>query len=274
MDYEFILDGMTWSFSRLNSFGKCNYEWFLHYIECNKGAGGFFSDYGSFVHLILQKYLSGELEIFELPTYYEEHYEENIHYDPPKNNYVDLKQRYYEKGLDYLTNIDLDRDSIAEILGVEKEIHFNLDVDGKEIPFVGYIDLLTEEKDGSIVVTDHKSSSIKILKNNKVSKTDQDHFLEFKRQLYLYSKAVIEEYGKPPTKLRWNMFKDRTWIEIDFDQMEYEESLEWARDVIRQIYKEQDWLPDTSNEFFCNNLCSMRFNACPYKITRYDKNVD
>lgn len=273
--YDFILDGMIWSFSRLNAFGKCNYEWYLQYIECVEGVGGFFSDFGSFMHDILEKYLKRELSFFELVPYYENHFNERIHFLPPKNNYVDLSEIYYEKGLDYLMNLDLSPENFYSILGIEKKVQFSIKGhDGKEFPFVGYIDLLVEDDMGNITVIDHKSSSIKILNNGKISKPDQEHFLEFKRQLYLYSIAVIDEYKRPPKKLKWNMFKDRTWIEIDFNMEEYEEAIEWAKNTLEKIYKEKDWLPDNNNEFFCNNLCSMRMSACPYKKTnRYGGHI-
>lgn len=268
--YDFILDGMVWSFSRLNAFGKCNYEWFLHYLECNEGAGGFFSDFGSFMHDILEKYLTGKLTYFELVPYYENHFDENIHYSPPQNNYVDLKDSYFEKGRDYLLNININPADFYKILGVEKKIEFIIEGDDrKQFRFVGFIDLLVEDELGNITIIDHKSSSIKMLKNGEVSKQDKDHFLEFKRQLYLYSIAVINEYKRPPKNLKWNMFKDNAWIGINFKQEEFEDATKWAKDVIKQIYVEELWLPDNSNTFFCNNLCSMRYNACPYKKTRY-----
>ena len=33
-DYGFIIDAMKWSFSRLNSFYNCPYEWKRKYIDC------------------------------------------------------------------------------------------------------------------------------------------------------------------------------------------------------------------------------------------------
>ena len=71
--------------------------------------------------------------------------------------------------MDYLDNIDLDLDSY-EILGVEKKVEFELF--GKR--FVGYIDLLLRDKQtDEIIIVDHKSASIKILKNGNISKSDQ-----------------------------------------------------------------------------------------------------
>ena len=51
-ELDFLLGTMQWSFSRLNSFYNCPYEWFLHYIQCNKSENGFFGEYGSLIHKI------------------------------------------------------------------------------------------------------------------------------------------------------------------------------------------------------------------------------
>lgn len=48
-ELDFLLGTMQWSFSRLNSYYNCPYEWKLHYLECNKSENGFFGEYGSLV---------------------------------------------------------------------------------------------------------------------------------------------------------------------------------------------------------------------------------
>ena len=256
---SFIIDIMTWSFSRLNSFYNCKYEWYMHYIECIKSQSNFFSEYGSLLHSILEKYAKGELSLFELNQYYENHFNEEIPHDAPPNNYVDIRQSYYDKGVDYLDNIDLDLDSY-EILGVEKKVEFELV--GKK--FIGFIELLVRDKQtGEIIIIDHKSASIKILKNGNISKSDQAHFLEFRRQLYLYSIPIIKEYGKV-SKLKWNMFKDRRWIEVPWKQEEYNEAIQWTKDTLELIEKETEWAPNP-DPYYCRYLCGQSNNACEYK---------
>ena len=258
-ELDFLLDTMTWSFSRLNSFYNCPYEWFLHYIQCNKSENGFFGEYGSFIHEILEKYANGELSLFELNQYYEERFNEAIPHDAPPNKYVDIRQSYFDKGLEYLNNIDLILDNY-DVLGVEKKVEFQ--IAGRD--FVGYIDLLVRDKiTGELIIIDHKSASIKILKNGNISKTDQKHFLEFKRQLYLYSIAVIKEFG-PVSKLKWNMFKDQKWIEIPWKKEEYDEAIKWVEDTLKLIENEKEWLPK-QEFYYCNYLCGQRNHACEYK---------
>ena len=259
-ELDFLLDTMTWSFSRLNSFYNCPYEWKLRYIDCNKSENGFFGEYGSLIHKILEKYEKGELSLFELNDYYEEHFSENVPHDAPPNKYVDIKQSYYEKGIDYFNNIDLDLDKY-EVLGIEKEVRFQI----AEKDFVGYIDLLLKEKEtGKIIILDHKSASIKTLKNGKVSKSDQEHVREFIRQLCLYAIPIIEEYGHVD-ELWWNLFKDRNWLKMPFKKEDYDEAIQWAKDTLALIENEREWLPNNSSSYYCSYLCGQRNHACEYK---------
>lgn len=250
---------MTWSFSRLNAFYTCPYEFYLHYIECNKASENFFGQFGSFIHSILEKYAKGELNIFEISQYYEDNFDKEITEPAPPNKYVDMRQSYYDKGLDYLDNIDLILEDY-KVLGVEKKIEFEI----MEYNLVGYIDLLLQDKEGNIIVLDHKSASLKFKKNGEISKSDLQHFTDFKRQLYLYSMAIINEYKKPPKYLWWNMFKERKHIKIDFNDDDYNEAVSWAKNTIKLIEDETMWLPNP-NQFYCRYLCGMRNNACEYK---------
>lgn len=255
----FLVDGMKWSFSRLNSFHSCKYAWYEQYMNCNKGISNFFASYGSFMHKILEMYEKEELTLFELPMYYEDHFHEEVTEDAPPNKYVDIKQSYYDKGLDYLNDISLILDDY-EILGVEKEVHFKI----SECDCIGFIDLLLKDrKTGDIIILDHKSASLKFKKNGEISKQDADHFQEFKRQLYLYSDAVIREYGKADY-LEWNMFRDQKHVKIPWKKEEYEEAIKWAEDTLIEIREEELWLPNDESFYYCNYICNQRM-CCPYK---------
>ncbi len=256
---RFIIDTMIWSFSRLNSFHTCPYEFYLHYVLCNRGCNNFFGQFGSFVHKILEGYANGELSLFEISQYYEDNFWEEVNENAPPNKYVDIKQSYYEKGLDYLDNIELILEDY-EILGVEKEVRFKIG----NYEMLGYIDLLLKDKKSSeIIILDHKSASLKFKKNGDISKTDLQHFLEFKRQLYLYSMPIIEEYGKVDF-LEWNMFKDRKHIKISWCKEEYDEAISWAKETVEMIEQENAWLPNP-DYYYCSYLCGQRRNACEYK---------
>lgn len=258
---DFIIGTMKWSFSRLNSFDTCPYEWHRHYIDCEQSNAGFYGAGGGFVHSILEKYEKNELDIWDLSPYFEEHFAEEVPYDAPPNKYKDLRQDWYDSVIDYFDNIDLPRDKY-KIIGVEKQVDF--DIGG--YPFIGFIDLLLQDPaDGKLILCDHKTSVIKKLKSGGISKSDQQHFLEFKRQQYLYSKAILEEFGEGSIKeLWWNLVRQKDYIKIPFDQSEYQESIDWALNTIHKIENETEWLPNP-NFFYCCYLCSMKDNGCEYK---------
>ena len=258
-ELDFLLDTMTWSFSRLNSFYNCPHEWYERYVMCQKGENGIFGEFGGCCHKVLEKYEKGEISLFEISQEYEKLFSEMVVHDAPPNKYTDIKQSYFDKGLDYFDNIDLDLENY-EILGVEKEVKFQI----ANKDFIGYIDLLLKEKStGKIIILDHKSASIKFLKNGNISKSDKPHVREFIRQLCLYAKPVLEEYGHVDG-LWWNLFKDKNWLKLPFNKEDYDEAIKWAEDTIKLIENETEFLcnPDA---YYCWNLCSQRNNACQYK---------
>lgn len=255
-----IIDLMEFSFSRVNSFYKCLYGAYLHYIEGLEEQDNAFGQYGRFLHEIDEMILKRELDILAAPQYYIDHYKERVTCDFPPNAYVDLGEKAYEDGLAYLNSLTFDFDRY-EILSVEKEYHFKVG----EYPFHGFIDLLLKDrKTDEIIIVDNKSSQFKYLKDGSLSKAKdtQAHFDEFKKQLYLYSIPVIEEYGKVD-KLAWNMMRDQRIISIPFDNKEFEESKQWAIDTINKLKEEELWLPDTKNTFYCRFICGQS-NRCFY----------
>lgn len=267
-ELNFVLDTMTWSFSRLNSFHTCKREWYEMYVMGQRGENGFFGEFGGCCHKVLEEYAKGNISIFDISQEYENLFSQMVEHDAPPNKYVDIKQSYFDKGLDYFDNIDLDLENY-EVLGVEKEVRFKIG----DKDFVGYIDLLLKEKaTGKIIILDHKSASIKFLKNGQVSKSDREHVREFIRQLCLYAKPIIEEYGHVD-ELWWNLFKDRNWYKIPFTQEDYDEAIKWAEDTIKLIENEKEFLcnPD---QYYCWNLCSQRNNACPFKPQFVSKKTD
>ena len=69
-ELDFLLDTMTWSFSRLNSFYNCPHEWYERYVMCQKGENGFFGEFGGCCHKILERYEKGEISLFEIRKEY------------------------------------------------------------------------------------------------------------------------------------------------------------------------------------------------------------
>lgn len=129
------------------------------------------------------------------------------------------------------------------------------------IPFVGYIDFLGR-KDDDLYVVDNKSRILKP-RSSRAKPTKADEELDaYLRQLYIYSAAVEEEYGKTPKSLCFNCFRDKLFIIEPFKEQAYAESKEWLAKSIGKIREESDFKP--SVEFFkCTHLCEMQ-DMCEY----------
>lgn len=247
------------SFSRISSYGNCPYEFKLHYYDDIESEGNFFAEAGSTIHEVLEAYLKQEIDMFDLPDYFESKWCELVVHDAPPNKYTDIKENYYNQCKDYIDNLCFDFNKY-KVLGVEKKVEFNID----EYKFQGFIDLLLQDNEGHIIVSDHKSANIKKLKNGGISKSDREHFDSFKKQLYLYSLGLKDEYPKIDY-LRWNLFRLQDEIVIPYDEEEFNQTIEWARQRIKDISEEELFLPNTDNSFYCNFLCGMRNSACEYK---------
>lgn len=254
-DNSFILDTMTWSFSRLESFNQCPYGWYKKYVLCEDGENNAFAEYGSCVHKLLEQYSNGELDAFDLAPEYERRFDEEVVTEFPPNKYVDMRESYFYKGLNYFEGFNGILDCEYEVMGVEKKVNF--EIDGK--PFVGFIDLLVKDAEGHIICTDHKSASLKWNKNGSISKGDAEKLHMYRRQQYLYSKALIEE-GLKPDYLCWNFFNSSKTYMIPFDMDEYNEALQWASDTIKEIEAVEEFEP-RPDYYFCHNICDQRMSC-------------
>lgn len=258
------INEMTFSFSRVHSFEGCRYEWYLNYLlkdengkRLYENEQNFYAAFGHFCHEILEKILKDNLSILEAPIYYKEHFEEAVDCEVANNT----RDKYFYLGLDYFESIDFDWLKEYEVLGIEKKTTFT--IQGNK--FIGYIDLLVKHKTtGKIIVIDHKSSEYPIGKKGKVFKRKIADYESYKKQLYLYSEQVFNEYGVYPDELWWNYFKEQQWLKLPFIKEEYESTKKWAVETIENMYKEENFVPNM-DYFYCNNLCGYR-NSCDYKL--------
>lgn len=261
--YKNEIEKMKWSFSRVHSFEQCKYMWYLQYLLTDSDGKplyetslNFYAAFGSFCHRILEEILSGKITKEEGLEKYEDEYQSEVETADTKDF---VSQKYYSLGLRYFKNLDLKWLRDYEILGVEKKVSFAIG----EHRFVGYIDLLIRNKStGEITIIDHKSAEYPLGTKGKVLKRKEKDILAYKRQLYLYAKPVIEEYGAAPAYIKWNYFKEERWLELPFSFEEYEEALAWASKTIKEIENEEDF-EEHKDYFFCHNICSFR-ESCDY----------
>ena len=214
----------------------------MRYIDCFPKEENAFAQFGTFGHSILEKYYAGELKLFELSQYYNEHYKENVKLDFPPNKYVNLANSYHKSGVEYFDNFEDDFEDY-EVLGIEEKI--DIEVGGYH--FTGYIDLTLRNNEG-IAIVDHKS------KSKFKSKKERTEYL---RQLYLYAIHVYKKYGVWPIELIFNMFRNNTIHEEPFSIDALEEAKQWFIDTIAKIYNDNEF-PTKEDSFFCNYLCDVR----------------
>lgn len=263
MDNQYNINDTRWSYSKVASYDHCKYEFYLNYIinddEQYLAENNYYAEVGSFVHKILEMIFSGKLKVEDALQYYLDNYDNNVFYKVKKS----IMDKNYVVIADYFANLDIGWLKKYEILGVEKEINFELD----NYNFIGFIDLLLRDKtDGRIVVIDHKSTEYPFKKDGGVKKKLEHNFDLYKKQMYLYSHAVYQLYGEFPKEMSWNHFKEDRFATIPFIKSEYEDTLKWFKKMIKSIGKENEFKA-SENYFYCYNLCNFR-NSCEYKILK------
>lgn len=254
MIYKPLIEDMTWSYSRIDSFNTCRYKWFLHYIDDPEGKNAqpmFYASYGSFMHKIIEDYYKGKIKKENLVTEFLLNYQDEVQGKRPMEK---IAQNYINYGIEYLTNF---KEFPYEMVDVEKEVHFTLN--GNK--FIGFIDFVGM-KDGDIYIVDNKSRELKPRsKRNPPTKKDEE-LDEMLKQLYLYSQAVYEIYGKYPKALCFNCFRNQVFIEEPFIMEEFEKAVKWATESIEEIKNTDDFYPNVEY-FFCHNLCEY-YPECVY----------
>ena len=245
---NFFIDDFCWSYSRLQAFKTCKHMFYLEYIKSQrkKKIDGFFGLFGTYCHVILEKYAKEELLIFELYDYYKRNYKRNIKMKAPPNKWVNLDEKYFNAGAEYFKHFSGFDD--YKILGIEENHYFNIE----NFKFRAIIDLLLQDENENIIILDHKTKG-------KLTKKQKEELL---LQLYIYSIPIIEKYGKYPKKLIFNMIRMNDAIIEEFDPEKIELAKNWALNMIGEIRREDEW-EGNLDFFFCKYICSHR-TQCKY----------
>ena len=250
VSYRPLIEDMTWSYSRIKSFEECPYRWYIHYIRGEQEAPMFYASYGSFIHRLIQRYYSGSLTKEELPTAFLLGFSSEVEGERPAESTV---LKYIQSGLEYCKNFE---PFPMQELAVEQELSF--DIDGFD--FLAFVDFIGE-RDGKLVVVDHKSRELKPRSNRKKPTLKDQELDDMLRQLYLYAHGIRAKYGEFPTFLCFNCFRNGQWIEEPFKESAYHEALDWAKRKIEEITDEEDFRPYV--DFFqCKYLCGFHDECC------------
>lgn len=251
VNYEPVIKDMVWSYSRIKAFEACPYRWYLRYIRRLHGKEMFFSSYGSFIHKLIELYYTEGRTPEQLCDTYLQGFRTEVVGRAPNQT---VFKNYFKSGLEYLKGI---QPFPYHMIAVEKRVDFEL----SGVPFVGYIDFLGE-KDGELYVVDNKSRVLKPRSGRKAPTKSDLELDSYLNQLYLYSAAVEQEYGKLPKALCFNCFRTPLLIEEPFMEQAYADSKRWLSDKVGEIARETDFRPD-AEYFKCTHLCEMN-EFCEY----------
>lgn len=257
ISYEKLIDNQVFSFSRLRCYEECPYEYYLSYIEKDPNRekrGNFAAQNGSAMHKVFEELLTNKLPLDNCNDRYLELFEEIDEYTSSK-----IMDGAYEKCALYLNDLK-PLDDKYEILAVEKKFNFKVD----KYKFIGFADLIIRDKSNDeIILVDHKSSKHFLKKNGSPLAATLSEFQSYKKQMYLYCKAIRDCMHLQVSKIVWHHFKDNGLMTvIPFDEIDYSESLNWAVNVIERIKKDEEF-PAIKTFYRCKELCPYRDN-CEY----------
>jgi hypothetical protein len=249
--YRPLIEDMTWSYSRIKTFDDCPYKWYQHYILGLEEEPMFYSSFGSFMHSLLAQFYSGELTRQQMKMRFLTGFSSEVGGNRPPGGTV---EKYIVQALNYIETFEPFE---FNLLGIEEEIRF----DFAGLPFLCYIDLLGE-RNGDIIIVDHKSRELK-QRSKRAKPTVKDKELdEMLVQLYVYAEAVKSKYGKYPTKLCFNCFRNSEVIEEVFVHEKLEEAKRWAVRTTERIKNVEEFYPNY-DYFSCSSLCGL-YEECEY----------
>lgn len=250
--YDFLIDSMTWSFSRLTCYEECPYRFFQKYIASVDSSNVWFMSFGSYVHKILAEFFAGEVNREESVQQFLVGFNTEVDGIRPS---VDVVLNFFSDTLNYLKSITK-RD--WETLYVERGVDFKV----RSYAFTGFIDLEVADSDGKLWLVDHKSHKLKNRsKRSKPTKSD-DELDRFMRQLYLYSIPFKETHDKYPDYLAFNCYRTGELVYEPFDIKKLERTEDWACSLIERIRADEKFNSNL-DYFMCKNLCECKHD-CEY----------
>ena len=253
ISYRPLIEDMTWSYSRLNSFNSCPEAWFLKYIKGQPEEEMFYSSFGKLIHEILEGYYKGKIKQSDMLMEFLTRFSSDVSGEQPDIKIVD---KYIDGAASYLSDF---QPLPYEMLDVEKFVRFKIG----EKNFVGVIDYIGSDN-GKLCIVDNKSGDIRPRSKRKYP-TQKDMELDEKlRQLYLYSTAIMDEFGRFPDKLCFNCFRTGVLVEEPFVLDRYNDTVEWALEEIDKIENEEVFIADP--EFFkCKWICGFNSSCAEYE---------
>lgn len=263
-NYKKILDENEWSFSTTHLYEQCPYAVYLHKIENVEGIDNAYGEIGSYGHELNEKIFKKECTVQQaLDECIEEFYYHVTEYISESS----LEKKYVAL-CDYFSSFDEKFWDEYEVLGVELEVHWKI---GRR-KCRGFIDLILKRKaDGCVFLIDHKSAGHFLKKDGAPLKNQEENYIAYKHQMYMYADAMMKAMGFYPDFIVWNHFLDNGQItKIPFKKEELDETIIWFKDTVSKIYKDTKFEPKKSY-MMCYQLCDFRNGLCEYKDSWKDE---
>ena len=255
ISYKPLIEDMLWSYSRIDCYKECRYKWFLKYIKNCKEIPMFYSSYGSFMHKLIELYYKGEITKDQMLTKFLLDFSKEVRGDRPSAKIV---EGYIHSGVEYLSGFT---EFPFNMVDVEKKVNF--EIDGYN--FIGIIDYVGE-KDGEYYIVDNKSRDLSPRSNRKKPTLKDAELDEMLKQLYIYSAAIKNEFGKFPKELCFNCFRTGVFIREPFSIDKYNETIEWAKTQIELIKNEEEFSP-MIDFFGCKYICGVQNECCYFEVS-------
>lgn len=215
----------------------------------------FFSDYGKFMHSIIELYLRGELGKGDLVIYYLTNFRKEVIAEAPNPH---IFQKYFQDGLRYLTEFEF---PYMNVFAVEQKLDFKIE----DKNFVGVIDCVVN--DDAVVILDNKSRTLSPRSRRKKPTKSDKELDSYLRQLYLYSVPIKDLFYKYPDRLEFNCFRSGKLISEPFNKDALNKTKEWALSTIEKITNNDVWKPDM--EYWkCRYLCDVNQHCEYYQMNR------
>lgn len=259
--FDFIIDNIRFSYSALTTYDTCPWSYKLTYIDRLPREENFYAQYGTLIHDCFYQYFVNKLEPYELTDYFKKNYYTVVN-KPAPDIPRGMEERYIEQGVSFFNSFGFERDNYDVILAEEK-IEFEFD-DG--VAFVAKPDLVLFEKNsGDFILYDYKSSStFKTDKRTGKETADEEKLNGYYKQMYIYTYALRNYKFTPIDRIcLWFTRPDKR-VEIKWKEKEEDKAIRWLHKTVKTIKKDEKFLFNTENPYFCDNLCGMRI-YCEYR---------
>jgi hypothetical protein len=259
--YDFITDNIRFSYSSTSTFNNCAYSFKLTYIDnmCPR-QNNFFGEYGNLIHSCFENYFNEKIESYETSQYYRDNYNLVVK-TPPPSIPSNLEEKYKQSGQDFFDSFSFDKENY-EVMLVEDKIDFDLD----GVLIVAKPDLvLMNKKTGDFILYDYKTAT-PYWEDKKTGKekSDAKKLAGYYQQMFIYTYALRNYRITPIDEIVLWFIRLNKKVSIPWSLEKEEKAIASLIETIEKIKKEELFIYNNSNLYFCDNLCGVRA-FCEYR---------